>query len=289
MSTIEKDEAIVFGIRPYSETSCIVSWFARHHGRIHTLIKGAHRPKSGWLGYFNIFYTNEIIFYHKTSFALHLLKETDIFSARPTFRTNWRAAAAASCMIRLTSDVCPMAAPNPAIFDLIDQELDCLATSKQPELVLLRFEIQLLALAGMAPQLDACVQCRRNISHLRNHTCNAGEQHVPANFAFSSERGGLLCRSCCGNSKNTKITPELLHVLRSLQQPQLPSQTCSSAIAYEALCVMDEFLSQHLDSPISAHSTAVEIMARGRQSTTARHQGPGGTGPARGTPVTSQP
>ena len=96
MSTIEKDVAIVLGTRPFSETSAIVSWLTERHGRLHTLVKGAHRPKGGWLGRFDLFYTDEILFYFRAPHTLHILKECEPLAVRPAFRRRWRATAAAS-------------------------------------------------------------------------------------------------------------------------------------------------------------------------------------------------
>ena len=51
-----KSEAICLDIRPWSRTSHVVEWLTPH-GKIRTLVKGAVRPKSAFLGQYDLNYT----------------------------------------------------------------------------------------------------------------------------------------------------------------------------------------------------------------------------------------
>ena len=72
---MEKTKAIVLRITPYSKTSQIVSWITPDHGRLTTLVKGACRPKSAFLGQYDLFYTCEVIFYKNDRHTVHIMKE----------------------------------------------------------------------------------------------------------------------------------------------------------------------------------------------------------------------
>jgi len=60
---ILKSPAIVLRFNPFANTSRVVVWLTRDHGKLATLVKGAQRPKSPFLGQFDLFYTCELLFY----------------------------------------------------------------------------------------------------------------------------------------------------------------------------------------------------------------------------------
>ena len=47
---IARTAAIPLACYPYSSTSRVVHWLTRYHGKVSTLLKGALRPKSPFLG-----------------------------------------------------------------------------------------------------------------------------------------------------------------------------------------------------------------------------------------------
>ena len=68
---ILKDTAIVLRVAPVSNTSRMVQWFTPAYGKITTLIKGAQRPKSAFLGQFDLFYSCELLFYARERNHIH--------------------------------------------------------------------------------------------------------------------------------------------------------------------------------------------------------------------------
>jgi phosphoesterase RecJ-like protein len=57
-----KTLGIVLSIRPWSQTSHVVTWLTLN-GVITTLVKGALRPKSAFIGQYDLFYTCELVYY----------------------------------------------------------------------------------------------------------------------------------------------------------------------------------------------------------------------------------
>ncbi len=259
MSGLEKDMATVLEIRAFSETSCVVSWFTENYGRIFTLVKGAHRPKGGWLGRLDLFYTDEIVFYYKEPRGLHLLKECEPVNIRREFREHWRATAAASYLARLLTDICPLDAPHPELFALFNDALDQLQAAPKPALDMLRLELQILSTAGLAPQLNVCVQC------MREPCCN----HAQESLLFSPTRGGLLCKNCAPHLDTNangafEISSELLQLLLCFQQGLNPPVPCSDALLNQGFMAIARFLLHHLDFTVAARTAAIEMLAGGR-------------------------
>ena len=53
--------AIPLAVYPYSSTSRIVHWLTRQQGKISTLLKGALRPRSPFIGEYELFSTSELL------------------------------------------------------------------------------------------------------------------------------------------------------------------------------------------------------------------------------------
>ena len=66
--------AICLDIRPWSRTSHVVSWLTPT-GKVATVVKGAVRAKSQFLGQYDLNYTCDIIYYARAKGELHALRE----------------------------------------------------------------------------------------------------------------------------------------------------------------------------------------------------------------------
>ena len=91
-----KTTALVLDIRPWSRTSHIVTWLTPERGPIATLVKGAVRPKSAFLGQYDLFYTCELVYYVRAKGELHAIREASPIAAREHLRGRFRATALAS-------------------------------------------------------------------------------------------------------------------------------------------------------------------------------------------------
>ncbi|MFT7513959.1 MAG: DNA repair protein RecO (recombination protein O), partial [Candidatus Omnitrophota bacterium] len=181
---IEKTDAIVLKWHPVTNTSRIVIWFTRSHGRVTTIIKGCQRPNSLFLGQFDLFYTCELLYYLKEHNDLHHTKECSPFKRRDNLRTDWRAAAAASFFTDIVLRVCPPRAAHPDIYDLLDQALDEINVNGINFAIFFWFELKLLQLLGHAPQMAHCIDCQK-------------EQPLAAQrIRLAYERGAILCTAC---------------------------------------------------------------------------------------------
>lgn len=261
---ILKTQAIVLRMIPFSETSRIVTWFTADHGRLTTILKGAQRPKSPFLGQVDLFYTCELLFYLRLHQGVHIVKECSPLETRPALRFRWRAAACASYCSHLAARIAPPYAPHPQLFRLINATLDALAESQNLETCLYWFELKLMAAMGVAPQLNACLQCKRPLNAPDEVTGKpAGRQALPL---FSCARGGVLCGECAGapGEKMEKITPDVLNLLRFWQQARSWSSArvsrCSPRQFREVERILGLFLQYHLDVSLASRVLALEAV-----------------------------
>ena len=151
-----KTEAICLAIHPWSRTSHIVRWLTPA-GPVSTLVKGAVRPKSAFLGQYALNYTCDILYYARAKGELHALRECSPLSLRERLRGDYRALVTADYFRHL---LLPLAPPGPdcgkwydALAAALDR-LECGRGNLVDELV--RFELTVLDLAGLAPNFSGC-------------------------------------------------------------------------------------------------------------------------------------
>ena len=154
-----RSEAICLDIRPWSKTSHIVSWLTSV-GKVTTVVKGAERPKSYFLGQYDLNYTCEIIYYARAKGELHALRECVPVNLRENLRSDFRALTLADYYRGIVSDLAPSGPESEAWFDLLARSLDILADAEAVRSTsllarLLEFELQVLNLAGLSPELEA--------------------------------------------------------------------------------------------------------------------------------------
>ncbi|MBN1269814.1 MAG: DNA repair protein RecO [Kiritimatiellae bacterium] len=253
---IVKTEGIVLRVVPLSETSRVVTWLTPDHGKTATLIKGSQRPKSWFLGQYDLFYTCQVLFYARDRAGLTVARECYPLKPRTRLRRDWKAAGAASYLADLAARVCPPDAPHPGLFRLFDEGLDHLAEHGATPAFVLWFELRLLEELGLAPRLHQCLSCRRS---LLVHPGSAGSRFLYAH-------GGILCAACAGRSreKGTRIAPDVLATLndwQAMRQPLAARRTASSPAQLRAMeTLLGQFLVYHLDTPLASRGIAMNLL-----------------------------
>ena len=154
-----KTEAICLDIRPWSRTSHVVSWLTPA-GKVSTVVKGAVRAKSQFLGQYDLNYTCDIVYYARAKGELHALRECVPVEMREELRGDYRKLALAGYMRRLVAELAPMGEEGRAWYEELSGRLDFCASltsgkdSASPLEVMLGFELEVLRLSGLKPDFS---------------------------------------------------------------------------------------------------------------------------------------
>ena len=155
-----KTEAICLDIRPWSRTSHVVSWLTPM-GKVATVVKGAVRAKSQFLGQYDLNYTCDIVYYARAKGELHALREAVPVEMREEMRGDYRKLALAGYFRRLVAELAPMGSDGEAWFKMLSSALGRLISwsadrMKNETLVglLLEFELDVLRISGLAPDFS---------------------------------------------------------------------------------------------------------------------------------------
>jgi DNA repair protein RecO (recombination protein O) len=253
MSLPETTRGIVLRVAPFSQTSQIVTWLTVDAGRLTTLVKGARRPRSWFLGQYDLFYTCELLYYPRIRAQVCIARECSPLNTRPSLRSDWRGMAAASYACDLLARVSVPGDTGPSLFRLAETLLDYLCGGQASVLPLLWFELALAIESGFAPQFSRCAGCRADLA-------------AETRLAFSPRAGGTLCTACAGRTADRPaVLPSgILRVLRSLQA--CPSPTGLSGVDCPANRVvavgrlLGVFLTFHLDVPTASRRIAMGML-----------------------------
>lgn len=200
---ILKTIALVLRVIPYSNTSQIVTWMTEGRGRVTTLVKGACRPKSQFLGQYDLFYSCELLYYAREKSALQVAKECTPLVTRDALRSDWRSACTASYFSHLVQIATMDRDQQQPLYALLVESFDYLCGRRTSSALILWFELSLLSHLGLEPAVTRCPQCQDALPSGRP-------------LAFSPAAGGILCANCTPTAGTETIRPDTLAILRRL-------------------------------------------------------------------------
>ncbi len=247
---IIKTTAIVLRVNPLSRTSRVVTWLTPDCGRVVTVIKGASRAKSAFLGQYDLAMRCELLFYRREHDGIHVARECTPLASRPNLRTDWRGAVAAGYLCELASRATASMLEAHSTFDLLDQTLDALEQGAPAPPTILRFEFALLQTLGLAPDFAFCEDC----------TVTSG--HRPCRFSLPS--GRLRCmhsRTHLPGGTSVAVDAGLIAALRAWQRPGRPPAGTDASLPPDDAGIavrrfLGMFLQCHLDLPLASRQTA---------------------------------
>jgi DNA repair protein RecO (recombination protein O) len=183
---LKKDLAVCIRAVDYSETSQIVTFFAKDAGKFTAIAKGSKRPKSAFDGPIELFAQGRIVYSQTRTDKLSTLTE---FSQQPPFTFATRdlfALHCASLAAELVNSGTDDYDPHPQLFDAFIEFLRNLDEKQDALRLLIIFQLNLLKEIGLMPVLDHCANCKTRYA----------QRSTQYELYFSSEANGLICRDC---------------------------------------------------------------------------------------------
>ena len=184
---LKKDKALCIRALDYSETSQIVTFFARDTGKISAIAKGAKRPKSSFGSPVEILSFGDIVFSQNTRDTLATLTE---FNQLPLFgflRKNLLVLNSALLTAELLNTFLHEEDKHPQLFDSLIEFLTNIQNSQSRLTalsLLILFQLSLLGQTGILPVFQFCLNCKTPLDDNWRQ------------YYFSSSANGLICRDC---------------------------------------------------------------------------------------------
>ncbi|WP_181918844.1 DNA repair protein RecO [Wenzhouxiangella sediminis] len=151
MSRVEHQPGWVVHRRPWRETSLLVEFFAREHGRIGLVAKGARSARSPWRGLAEPFVPLSASWSRRGEMGTLTGLEPAGDRHALAGRALWCGLYVNELLLRLLE----RDDPHPTVFDACEAVFRGLAGGDEPQSMLLRrFELALLSGMGVAPDFD---------------------------------------------------------------------------------------------------------------------------------------
>ena len=250
---IRKTEAIALRVRPFSNTSHVVTWLSPDVGRLTTVVKGACRPKSAFLGQYDLGYTCELLFYARERDGVHIARECAPLDRRDALRHDWRAALSGLYLCDLLDHVAEGSPPGGSLYGLLGAALDQLAAGGTDMPTLLWFEARLLALLGLSPDLVGCPRC-----------FDGGGDDL----RFAVADGRVVCSHCVSKDRPASqlgVSRAGVLAIRAASRSDRPSPAIFAPFAPAARLALRRllglFMRYHLDLPLESRGIAWDACA----------------------------
>ena len=193
---LTNDHGICIRAVDYSETSQVVTFFARQTGKVPVIAKGAKRQKSSFGGPIEIFSYGDIVFSDSGRDKLATLAEFEPLAGMvnyPVLSADIFALNACLLAAELVNALVNDYDPHPGLFDSLlqfihDASQERSSNDEHRKILanLIVFQQVLLTEIGLCPVLDYCVNCRNRFG-----------SRWPETY-FSNNARGLICRDCQG-------------------------------------------------------------------------------------------
>lgn len=230
---LTKDMAICIRALDYSETSQIVTFFARNTGKIGVIAKGSKRPKSSFDGPIEVLAHGQIVFTDSNREKLATLTEfqqrATLLNLRNDLFALYCCYFAAELLNGLTHDYDPHSELFESFLQFLhDADKQQAAADDRRDMLalLLLFQLTLLNEVGLQPILGCCANCKTK----------CGVRNTKHEFYFSSSANGLICRDCeMSFTDKIRLNRKVAACLMSLKQ--IPASTQETLVQIEKVLV----------------------------------------------------
>jgi len=154
-------QAVGYALRthPLGEADLIVEIFTRERGRIRGVARSARRIRSRFGSAFEPFTRSRVVWFQKDKDDLGRLSSCDIERSYFEDLGTVERASVAAYLAELVIGFTPEQDAAPRVFRLIDVSLEAIAAGVDPDLVGRYFEVWILRLSGLFPDLQSCSAC----------------------------------------------------------------------------------------------------------------------------------
>ena len=230
-----KDSAVCIRAVDYSETSQVVTFFARATGKISAIAKGSKRAKSAFDGPIEVLSSGCAVFSDSQKEKLAVLTEFQQQPSPAGLRNNLYVLNCCLFAAELLGDLTHDHDPHPELFDCFAQFLRDVGQNRPSThehrevlILLILFQLALLKEVGLQPVLDRCANCKTRYAPPDTSPERRATSH---DFYFSSSANGLICRDCeAAFIDKTKLTRKAAECLANLKMIARAEQKSLSEI-----------------------------------------------------------
>jgi DNA repair protein RecO (recombination protein O) len=232
--------AILIRRLDYGDYDLIITFLTQQQGKLTVIAKSAKRSTKRFAGVLELFSLLDIVVSRKRGKGLPVLTEASLSQPLGNIRGDINKTAYASYWAELVNVSLEDEKPQTSIFQLLTYVLMAMDASQMPDEVLsILFQMRLLTLSGLCPNLTFCCTCHSDMGNTGQHKINVD----PA-------KGGLVCETCSpyasGHQCLSKGTIKQLQWLNTCDLEKAPRMRFSASAMQEGMNFLEAFVPYHL-------------------------------------------
>ena len=236
-------EALILKHSPFGEADLLVTFFTKERGKVRAVARGARRSSSKLVGHLEPL-TQVSLSLAQGRGGLDHVSQAQLMESFAPLKDDLEAITKGFYLAELVDGFGSEANPNQPLYHLALATLKAIGEDPESELPLRFFELRLLKVSGLMPELYCCVECRNDLA--------------PDSHQFSPDVGGALCLECRPAEAHVRpLSLRALKVLRLLdrsQNNQIPSIQMDDPLALEIRSLLKMSIEYWLDKQIQSNS-----------------------------------
>jgi DNA repair protein RecO (recombination protein O) len=224
----------------YGDFDLIITFLTYTQGKMTVIAKSAKRSTKRFGGVLELFSQLDISVSSSNRKGMPILTEASLSQPLRNIRGDIKKTAFASYWAELVNDTLEDDKPQTAVFKLLTFALKTMDAGDIPDEVLsILFQMRLLTLSGLCPNLGYCCTCHSDLA-------DAGNYKINVDLA----KGGVVCEHCSPYSSGerclSKGTIKQLQWLNTCELSKAARIRFSPTAIQEGLAFLEAFVPYHL-------------------------------------------
>jgi DNA repair protein RecO (recombination protein O) len=189
---LHQSDSIILKTYPLGEADRIVAFFSRDFGKLRGVANGARKMKNRFGASLEPLAHSRIQFFEKENRDLVRIQSAEILDSPMKLFEDYDRAVCAARLIELVDRFLPEREPQDAVFRLVRMTVRALEQGCPIEFAGCYFEVWMLRLAGVFPDLFVCSACSKNLQADDARSMAPGLQAVVCNDCDHRSATGIL-------------------------------------------------------------------------------------------------
>jgi DNA repair protein RecO (recombination protein O) len=224
---LHQSDSIILKTYPLGEADRIVAFFSRDHGKMRGVANGARKMKNRFGASLEPLAHSRIQFFEKENRDLVRIQSADLLDSPMKLFEDYDCAVCAGRVVELVDRFLPEHEPHDAVFRLIRMTVRALEQRCSIEFAACYFEVWMLRLAGVFPDLFLCSVCTRKLELGDERYLAPGLQAV-------------VCTNC-DHRNGTSILADVVNLLYRILKSPLDSNASDSNRAVTKLRQLNDY------------------------------------------------
>jgi DNA repair protein RecO (recombination protein O) len=239
---------------PLGEADLLVTLYTRERGKLRAVAKGARRSDSKLVGHLEPL--TRVRLSLATGRNLDYVTQAQVIGNFTPLKNDLTGISKGFYLAELVDGFGSEASPNPPLYQLAVETLQSIAQMPDSDLPLRFFELHLLHVSGLMPELYRCVECRQALA--------------PGHHRFSPNLGGVLCPDCHPATGHLRpLSLQALKVLRLLDRSratEIPALRMSNALVQELKTLLAITIEYWLDKQIQSNTFLEQLHSESKSA-----------------------